>query len=290
MSNWPNFFIVGASRSGTTSLYEYLKKNPEIFLSPIKEPNYFSPSLDPNLLIMKPIKDKEKYLSLFKNVKEETVVGEASANYLWDPKAPQLISNVVPLAKIIIILRDPIERAFSHYLMHLSNGTETRSFRIVIKDAIKPTSNDYIRRIVEAGFYSKQLQRYKKYFKADQMKILIFEEFIQDTEKHVKEVMEFLNVNEHIPKNIRIKYNQYSIPRGEISSNVLRSEMVKQLGQKILSQSMGTFLVKKVLNKKVDKPEMSEQDRRFLEGLYRSDSLELQKILNKGIPWNFISN
>jgi len=239
---------------------------------------------------MKPIKDKEKYLSLFKNVKEETVIGEASANYLWDPKAPQLISNVVPLAKIIIILRDPIERAFSHYLMHLSNGTETRSFRIVIEDAIKPTTNDYIQRIVEAGFYSKQLQRYKKYFKADQMKILIFEEFIQDTEKHVKEIMEFLNVNEHIPKNIRIKYNQYSIPRGEISSNVLRSETIKQLGQKILSQSMGTFLVKKVLNKKVDKPEMSKQDRRFLEGLYQSDSLELQKILNKKIPWNFISN
>jgi len=290
MSNWPNFFIVGAARAGTTSLYEYLKKNPEIYMSTIKEPNYFSPNLNPSLLIMKPIRDKEKYLALFKNVKNETAIGEASPNYLWDPMAPQLISKVVPSAKIIMILRDPVERAFSHYLMHLSNGTETRSFRSVIDDAIRPTTNDYIRRIVEAGFYSKQIQQYKKYFTSNQMKIFIFEEFMQDIKKYVKDIMKFLNVNEYIPNNIEIKYNQYSIPRGEISSNVLRSETAKQLGQKILSQPVGTFLIKKVLNKKVDKPEMSKQDRMFLEGIYQSDSLELQKILNKKIPWNFISN
>ena len=117
MKNWPNFYIVGAPKAGTTSMYEYLKNVPGIYMSAIKEPNYFSINTVPdNHPVLKPIRDKMKYLSLFDDVTNEKIIGEASPDYLPDPDAPHLIHQVAPHAHIVIILRDPVERAFSDYL------------------------------------------------------------------------------------------------------------------------------------------------------------------------------
>ena len=117
MDRWPNFFIVGADKAGSSSLYSYLKEIPEIFMSPIKEPNYFSVKTISQNGLLNTIRDKKKYLALFKNVKDEKIFGEASSSYLADPEAPNLIHQVSPRAKILISLRDPAERIFSHYLM-----------------------------------------------------------------------------------------------------------------------------------------------------------------------------
>ena len=117
---WPNFFIVGAPRSGTTFLYHYLNQISGIFMCPVKEPNYFAASINPKRKLIKPIRSKEKYLKLFENVENETAIGEASPTYLWDPQAPKLIHEKIPNAKFIFILRNPIERAFSHYLFLLN--------------------------------------------------------------------------------------------------------------------------------------------------------------------------
>ena len=103
MERWPNFFIVGAPRCGTTSLYEYLNHTPGIFMSKVKEPNYFSVSVTPKIKLSQLIQDKKQYLSLFKDVKDEIAIGEASVPYLWDPKAPLLIHEAIPDARIIMI-------------------------------------------------------------------------------------------------------------------------------------------------------------------------------------------
>ncbi|MEX0656428.1 MAG: sulfotransferase domain-containing protein, partial [Nitrosopumilaceae archaeon] len=114
---WPNFFIVGADKAGTSSLYAYLMNIPGIFMSRYKEPNYFSTMTFGDNHDLRPIRDKKKYLELFKNVKNEKIVGEASPSYLGDKEAPKLIHKVSPEAKILICLRDPVERVYSHYLM-----------------------------------------------------------------------------------------------------------------------------------------------------------------------------
>src|SRR5690348_14769120 len=108
---WPNFFIVGAQRAGTTSLYRYLNTAPGVYMSPVKEPNYFAATLK-TLVDAKAvrathtrfIRDKDAYLELFKAAKDEIAVGEASPNYLWDPLAPELIREVAPCARIIMSL------------------------------------------------------------------------------------------------------------------------------------------------------------------------------------------
>ena len=91
MERWPNLFIVGAPKAGTTSLYHYLNQAPEIYMSPIKEPNYFSAKTMGDKHPVKPIRNKKKYQHLFENDKNSKYIGEASPTYLDDPEAPFLI-------------------------------------------------------------------------------------------------------------------------------------------------------------------------------------------------------
>jgi len=127
MERWPNFFLVGAPRCGTTSLYEYLRLTKGIYMSPTKEPNYFSAETIPDNFRFPPIRDKKKYLDLFAKANKEKAIGESTVTYLQDPRAPCLIHEVVPEAKIIIMLREPIQRTFSHYLYYQSFEFEKRS-------------------------------------------------------------------------------------------------------------------------------------------------------------------
>lgn len=288
MSIWPNFFIVGAPRAGTTSLYEYLKKIPEIYMSSIKEPNYFATNIDPNLLLSKPVKEKSKYLELFKNVTSEKAIGEASPNYLWDENAPKLISENVPDAKIIIILRNPVERAYSHYLMHMSNGSENRPFKQVIEEALKSSTNDYVRRIIECGYYYKQILNYRKYFPENQIKIFRYEDLEKNTRQMIKDILDFLGVSASIPEDLSIRYNRYSVPRGDVSATILANNTAKNIGKKVLPNSVGTYILKKIFNKEIKKPDLPLEEKQLLEKIYADDSRNLKKILQFPINWSYL--
>ena len=124
----PNFLIIGAPKSGTTSLYQYLKQHPQIYLPDKKEPHFFSfegrtqgfngPGQAD--FMKKRITKIEDYIKLFENVNDELAIGEASTSYLYIPEAVERIKKYVPEVKIITIIRHPAERAFSDYLQHLS--------------------------------------------------------------------------------------------------------------------------------------------------------------------------
>ena len=110
MEKWPNFFIVGAPKCGTTSLYEYLKKIPGIYMSPTKEPYYFCQTLIPENHYIEPIRDKEKYLKLFAGVKDEKIIGEGSIWYLSDPNSADLIHQKIPDARINIAINSASQK------------------------------------------------------------------------------------------------------------------------------------------------------------------------------------
>ena len=105
---WPNLFVVGAAKAGTTSLWRYLDQHPAIYMSPVKEPHYFS-SFTPGLFPA--VKDEGEYLRLFRDAGDAPLRGEASASYLWDAETPRRHPSRSPDAKIVISLRDPVERA-----------------------------------------------------------------------------------------------------------------------------------------------------------------------------------
>jgi len=190
MEIWPNFFIVGAPKAGTTSLYNYLNDVSGVFMSPIKEPRYFNSDRKEFRQYSRRKKyNKSEYLKLFKDVKNEKAIGEATPLYLRDPESAKRIHDQVPNAHIIILLRDPVKRAFSHYLMLSRMDIEKRTFGQMISETLAERENGiFIRRItLDNGLYTNQIKRYLEIFDEDKVMIIIFEEFIKQPKKNSQE-------------------------------------------------------------------------------------------------------
>src|SRR6476659_140055 len=273
----PNFFIIGAQRSGTTSLYDYLRQMEGIYMSPLKEPCFFSPSI-PSTSYRRFVRDKSEYLDLFRGLRTEKAIGDASPFYLWDPMSPILIYNSVPDARIIAIVRDPVERAFSSYLMNLNAGFETLTFF----DAILRNYNDLKQRrlrypfYIELGFYGEQIERYLNRFGSGRVKIILFDEFIKNTNEVVREVARFLDVEPKGDYNVEsLKINKFNsastIPRNRLTSHVIKLVLRtyhtwRPRAYLSLSPSIKRIIAE-FLYKKASKPQMPEKARVFLEGL-----------------------
>ncbi len=280
---WPNFFIVGAPRSGTTSLYEYLKNVPEVFMCPVKEPNFFNSSVGNDLFLSKPVRDKKKYLNLFKKVENEKAIGEASPTYLWDPATPKLIHEIIPDARIIIILRDPITRAFSEYLFLLGLGSEKGSFLETIRRSIR--EKDYsLNRIIQNGLYYEQIQRYLDIFGTNQIKILIFEELVHDTKASVKKVLQFLDIHQEPPISVKEIHNAFTLPRSKFASALVKNKFLRKMGKNIIPLD-GLIRLRKILTKETPKPTMTNEEKNLLKEFYHNDVRNLEKILNQKFPW-----
>jgi len=287
MEKWPNFFIVGAPRCGTTSLYEYLRRTKKVYMSPVKEPNYFSIETIPDNFQFKPIRDKKKYLGLFAKVKNEKAVGESTVTYLQDPKAPVLIHKAVPNAKIIIMLREPVLRTFSHYLYYNSFGFEKRSFYEAIQDNLagkdKKTGKDYVR----SSMYSEQVKLYLDIFGKKNTKIIIFNDFSANTKKIVKEVLVFLGINEEPPAIVDTVYNQYSVARGTLSRFILNNRLLTNIFRKIIPPSFRIYARENIItNTNITKPELKTEEKNFLKKIFEQDGYKVEKILEKPLPWN----
>lgn len=282
---WPNFFIVGAAKAGTTSLYYYLTQVPEIYMSPEKEPHYFAPN---TAIVMhnKPIQDKNKYLELFRDVKKEKAVGEASTRYLQDPDTPTLIHQVIPDARIIIILRDPVERAFSDYLMYAyKHASKFRVHKIMKLNFSTSDLNIPIKGILEAGFYFGQVKRYLHTFGLEQVKIIVYEEFIRHAKEKVEEVLRFLGVNQKIHDLKDEIHNPFIAPRLPFAYSMINSDLINKMAQHLIPSPCRQYLREKVLTKKADKPKMVEEDRIYLQNLYRGDVQKLRDLLGRSLPW-----
>ena len=274
---WPNFFIVGASKSGSTTLYEYLKKIPEIYMPSMKEPHYFHKNSFE--IISRKIDNESEYLKLFKSATKEQSIGEASTSYLQDPDSAKLIHEKVSDAKIIIILRDPCQRIFSGYLMFKSEGRMKMSFHKLIT-----TQPSWL----ESGLYYSQVKRFIDIFGPKQVKILIFEEFIKDPKAVIKEILEFLGVDYELPENFEKIYNPYSVPRGKISQKIVTSKKVSRISDQLIPKSLKWKLKEKFVLKKQKRPDITNEESIILENYYREDVKKLQNLLKRNLLWEWI--
>lgn len=279
--NSPDFFIVGAPRSGTTSLHEYFKKIPEIFMCP-KECGYFSK------YCIGRVETLQEYQKLFQNSTNKQLIGDATAIYLRDPETPKLIHDANPNAKIIILLRDPIERAYSHYLMFIKNEYETKSFSKQIRDysnnGIKTGMfHDYI---IMPSLYSNSVLKYVEIFGIKNVGVFLYEDFAKNTQKIVSEILEFLEIKTKLPENVGNIYNEYAKPLGETSKSIISNQTIKTLAKRFLTKSTRVSLTRSVLTKKGEKPTINIDDEKILHDLFIDDVKKLQKILKKKINWN----
>jgi hypothetical protein len=295
---------VGAARSGTTSLYEYLGSVPGVYIAPIKEPHYFAPSISEDNRVAKFVThDTSQYLSLYQGVKNESAIGEASASYLWDVESPKAIHDVVPDARIIIILRDPIERAFSHYLMSVHQRQETLPFYDAMQNDYRRSDKGYFAShlYVDLGLYSEQVKRHLDTFGPEHVKILMFEDFIKDTQAAVNDVLQFLGLKAYVPSNIGAVYDPYVNPTKRTRmisrlSKIAFGSRTAHMARDVLktarrSKANDSLSAKDIRIQKLLQPTYKssapEDGRLYLQDIYWADVLKLKSILGRAsVPWH----
>ncbi|WP_420385209.1 sulfotransferase domain-containing protein [Roseivirga sp.] len=222
----PNFFLIGASKSGTTSLYHYLKQHPDIFMCPEKEPSYFlfpngtPPLVLPDGLMSSSFRNniknaprvfptRDEYLAMFKNVREEKIVGEASPDYLIGSETPGAIFDFAPSAKIMVVLRNPFDAAYSEFLMNQRDGEfneGTTFLELLSAEDLNDCDLQKLPKLIRTRFYSKHINRYLEVFPKDQMRCFLFED-LDNMDQLLKDTFEFLGVSTQVRIDTSLKYN-----------------------------------------------------------------------------------
>ena len=279
-----DFFIVGAPKAGTTSLYHYLDEHRDICMSSDKEPNYFS---DEELQQQDMYYGKSRvetidiYHSLFDKHLESKVKGEASVSYLFYKKVPKKIKEYNPDAKIIIMLRNPCHRAFSHYLMDRRLGLVYDSFEDVIdKKSNHKNANLFYQQYIQVGQYASQVKSYLECFDRNNILFIEYEDFRKNISHVMNRVYKFLNVEPSSQADLNQKYNLYSRPKNNIirfiySFVFLRNMLTSIFPKKFIS------LIRSVLFRRDKKPSLSDEAKQKLKMLFADDVNKLSKILNK---------
>lgn len=284
----PNFFVVGAPKSGTTNISYYLKMSKHVFMPENLEPYYFARSDIPKKYHREIIKDKKKYLNLFKKTTFHTASGESSPVYLYCPHSAEYIKEEFPNSKIIISLRNPIEITYSqYYSLKFMKFDNNKKFRELIDIDEKRISNNefYIDSILEAGFYSKHIKRFQKIFSEDQIKIIIFEEYIKNTIPTINSILKFLNINELIDYEEQPK-GAYKIPKNFFSKQILNNRPIRKISQLLIPTVTRQKFGEKYLVKESKKPKMELEDRVRLKEIFQRDVKQTETILNRSLPWS----
>jgi len=293
----PNFLIIGAAKSGTSSLYYYLKQHPEIYMSPVKEPHFFSFTSQtkmtngPGDTIPEAITDLEEYKNLFENVINEKAIGEASTSYLYRKEASKRIKATNPDIKLIAILRNPTERAFSAY-MHLirDQREETKPFSEALKqEAIRIQNNwDPIWHYKNVGLYFEQLSRYYKIFSREQIKIYEFEQLISNPGELLQDIFSFLEVNTNFTPDISLKYNVSGSQKSNfiyyISKTIFnKPNPIRWISRILIPELWRQKVTNTIRSKNLDKQTISEVVKSDLINFYREDILKLEELIEKDL-------
>ena len=296
---WPNFFIVGAANSGTTSLYGYLKQHPDVFMPALKEPHYFaqvSPSHEQRYL-RTIIREEAAYLRLFHRAEGYKAIGEASPSYLWEANAPYRIRRAIPHAKIIILLRDPVERAYSHYLMDVREGLQNLPFHEALREDRNQRKKGWSvsHLYVELGLYAEQVRRYLEAFGSDRVLILMFEELTKSAlngKSVVANVLRFLGLNIAPLREIdtRLAENGFAAARWSWTRRMAGANWARRAGQILVPASLGSnhtikrLVYQRYFVKAVPKPPMNELAGEWLRSIYHPDLSALEARVGRELP------
>jgi hypothetical protein len=190
LGGYPNLFLLGAAKCGTTSLHYYLNQHPSIHMSREKEPNYFSFAEAP-VRPLHVISDPHRYRALFDS--DLPIRGEASVTYTFHPYpagVPERIHAVAPDAKFIYLVRDPVRRALSHYRHRVVLGEETRTLSEVVHDPDEPTE-----RYLAASSFAHQAEQYLRLFSQDRFLFLEHGDLLANRDRLLRTCFEFLEVD-----------------------------------------------------------------------------------------------
>lgn len=272
---WPNLFVVGAPKAGTTSLWRYLGEHPDIFMSPEKEPGFFS-----SRRALASGDGAQAYLDLFAQAGDEPLRGEASPTYLSRKRAPGAIHSVSPGARIVISLREPVERTQSSFLSLVSDGVEERTFAQAIADDLAGRRVPGRPLYVKPKLYSPGVARYLETF-GDQVHVLFFEHLVRDPAATMRELYRFLGVDDEFAASLQPKpHNQFRVPR---TRTVKRLRRARRVARTLVPERVHERIAA-ATTRPADKPEPDQESVQALREAYRPDVMALRKLLGPRLP------
>lgn len=282
----PNFIIVGAPKAGTTSLYHYLSEHPEVFMSDPKEVNYFSnEEIEAQGLYYQDFKAKNlsEYQKLFVGADTQKAVGEGSVSYLFYPKTPGKIKAAIPDVKIIILLRNPVERGYSHYLMDYRMGLTDLSYEEIVYKTGKHKNIDlYYQQFVELGMYYEQVKRYLDLFGEQQVKIYLQEDLRTESEKVISDLYEFLGIDASHMIDTTKEHNSFSMPKNKFIHKLYVSHTIRFIVKTIFSNTLKEKF-KNLFFERKKKPKLEKKLKEYLRELYSEDIKKLEQLIGRDL-------
>ncbi|MCF8042040.1 MAG: sulfotransferase domain-containing protein [Desulfarculaceae bacterium] len=273
----PNFLVIGAQRSGTTSLFQVLKRHPQVFIPDVKEVNFFFHDNHYR-------RGVEYYQSFFKGAPSSALaVCEASPGYICKPGVAQRIHDLMPQAKLVAVLRNPVDRAYSQYWDNRRFLAEPLSFEQAIDVALTPEYRHGERGYFSRGAYINQIESYLELFKRERMLVLIFEDLKQDPEAVFGRCFDFLGVDPSFrcPEMTRASNSSMVWDNPVHSFFLKRNKYQKWVPKHWIKQACRGPLVKRKY------PPMSRQARERLLEFYRPYNRRLEAFLGRDLErWN----
>jgi hypothetical protein len=311
----PNFFIIGTQKAGTTSLYHYLNQHSQIYMSPIKEPGFFNHDITPEGKLVKrrfegpgrrlgpKCANIEEYRALYCGVKGEKAIGEASPSYIYAPGTPERIKRYVPEARVIALLRNPADRAYSAFLHAVRGGREpVNDFAQVLReeeDRIRDNWS-YVFRYRDGGLYYARLKRYYEVFGRERVGVWLYEDLRDDPASVTQDAFRFVEVDDAFIPDTSLNYNLAGVPRSKAIQRLIRMIHAKRPRRRTLLRAaqglrlppsvVGNILppeskVRQAVGKAIltEPPPMDPETRSWLIEGYREDILKLQDLIGRDL-------
>jgi hypothetical protein len=286
----PNFIVLGGIKCGTTSLYYYLLEHPEIFLCP-KEVHYFLHGGEDLGRIR--VTSLEEYKGLFDEVKNEIAIGEVAVQYLHMPIAAKNIKATIPDARLIALLRNPIKRTFSHFLMHCRIGNiKTKNGERVGSlprpDQINEILSDPNHYYVNCSRYYKHLIRFYESFPKEKIFVSFIEDISSDDASTMKEIFRFLEVDDTFTPNTNVRYNiatdkEYNPVLMILRRNELFMRLVTRYLPKTVLNSFNRWRKRGNSENSSKKVEIPLDVSKRMRNWFYEDNLKLQDLLKRDL-------
>lgn len=290
----PDFVVIGAAKSGTTALYHLLRQHPQVYMSPVTEPGFFAfdetrPSFagprQESLVNRRFVWRRPDYLELFRGSGNAVAAGEATPYYLISPRAASNLKRDLPGVRLVVLLRHPVERAYSHYLMLVRDGHETLSFEDgLAAEPARTTANWYWGRYREHGYYHRHLSRYFELFPREQIRVYLYEDLLRDPQGLLRDLFPILGVDPAVPIDTSTRHNVSGVLTNPLWRLVWsRTNGVRALIRPLLSRSLRRGVASFFETRPMIKPPMREATRRVLLADFRDDTLKLQDLIGRDL-------
>ena len=268
----PNFLIIGAAKAGTTSLYEHFRAHPEIFMPRLKEARFFCHDGRDNRVKF-PVQTLEEYAALFEEAGDEKAIGEATPHYLTFPEAAGRIRALLPEAKLIASLRNPVDRSYSIYQMNQRNLAVNAG--VPYARAMETDRN-----LQES--YSAHLERFFALFPREQIRIILLEDLEAKPRATLAGLFEFLGVDPGFTPDLSRVANPGGTPRVKLLHDLLTHRKLIAASRKLVPEAMVAPL-KALRTRNLRKSALPGADRRAATAFFRDDILRTQDLIGRDL-------